>query len=95
MLETAPYTFIFKSNRGELAGTHHKDCNNPVSFDNKILVCQDFSIRNPKLGLIMRNLSPLNQFAQINLIILPLNQSKGSIGNPSLTKRSSRACRSS
>ena len=28
----------------------------------------------------MRNLSPLNQFAQINLVILPLNQSKGTIG---------------
>jgi hypothetical protein len=44
-----------------------------------MLACKDFSKDNPKLGLIMRNLSPLNQFAQINLIILPKNNNSNKI----------------
>lgn len=71
----APYAFIFKTNESELSGTKYKECNNPSEFDNGLLTCQHFSQSNPRVGLIMRNLSPMNQFAQINLLFIPRNTS--------------------
>lgn len=50
-----------------------------MQFENGILSCSDFSVKNPKLGLIMRNLSPMNQFAQINLLFLPTNSTKAAL----------------
>lgn len=52
-----------------------------------MLSCRPFSSTNPKLGLIMRNLSPLNQFAQINLLYLPKKVGSSIISNINLRKK--------
>jgi hypothetical protein len=62
---------LTKTNASELAGTPHAGCHNPVRFENGLLTCQDFSPTNPHLGLLLRSLSPLHQFAQISLLFLP------------------------
>lgn len=40
---------------------------NPFGFDNDILICNSFSPENPNLGLLLRNVNVLNQFALIYL----------------------------
>lgn len=42
---------------------------NPSGFENDTLMCADFAANNPYLGLILRDVSPLNQFALISLEI--------------------------
>jgi hypothetical protein len=43
---------------------------NPCGFENNTLICNPFGMHNPNLGLLMRKVSVMNQFA---LIYLDLN----------------------
>jgi len=52
-----------------------------VEFSNGMLSCHDFELKYPKLGLIMRDLSSMNQFAQINLLFIPKNKVTASLSN--------------
>ena len=76
---TAPSAYVIKTNQSQLQNTENPSCGNPVEFENGILTCEDFSPDHPQIGLIMRHLSTLHQFAQINLIIVPKTQQANTI----------------
>ena len=40
---------------------------NPCGFEKDMLICNPFGIPNPRLGLMMRHLNILHQFALIYL----------------------------
>ena len=57
---------VVKSNESELSSTA-SSCSNPSGFVDDTLICQPFSQYNPKVGLIMRGLSRLNEFALVRM----------------------------
>jgi hypothetical protein len=58
---------VIKSNENELRNTSDGLCTNPCGFDNGVLMCNEFGRGNPRLGLVMRDVNVLNQFALIYL----------------------------
>ena len=58
---------MIKTNQSELSETLDNSCLNPSTFANGFLVCDEFDKNNPTLGLILRDVSHLNQFALISL----------------------------
>lgn len=66
-----PPTFIKLNNQVSLAGTSLHNCPNPMGFDlNKTVYCDGVSVGNPSAGLILRDLTPRNQFFFLYLNVI-------------------------